>query len=172
MDDYQLLKLKRLKAHQTFLESDYEEKNHFFTLEVVPLFHKDFAEIIPEAEKQEYKKERKKPRKLVNDVFKKLSTKLHPDKGGDKELFQQANEAKENNNLSELMDIANQINMKIEDDETMIPILEEKNSILQNKVDVIVKSLAWQWYHMSADDRKINKPKFLEVLRKQLDLNI
>ena len=70
------------------------------------------------------------------------------------------------------MDIANQINMKIEDDETMIPILEEKNSILQNKVDVIVKSLAWQWYHMSADDRKINKPKFLEVLRKQLDLNI
>ena len=70
------------------------------------------------------------------------------------------------------MDIANQINMKIEDDETMIPILEEKNSILQNKVDVIVKSLAWQWYHMSVDDRKINKPKFLEVLRKQLDLNI
>ena len=54
---------------------------------------------LDEQEVNKYKNEKKRPNKLVNDIFKKLSTKLHPDKGGDKELFQQANEAKENNNL-------------------------------------------------------------------------
>ena len=168
MDEYDLLQLKKLKAKQTFLESLHEEKNYIFQSKAVPLFHKDFAEIIPKPEQQRYKNERKKPRKLVNDVFKKLSTKLHPDKGGDKELFQKANEAKENNNLSELLDIANEVNMKIEDDVTMIPILTEKNQIVEHKIEMIDKSLAWQWYHMDKKEKENAYPVFLEILKKEL----
>ena len=169
MNEYDLLQLKKLKAKQTFLESLHEEKNYLFQSKAVPLFHKDSAEIIPNPEQQRYKNERKKPRKLVNDVFKKLSTKLHPDKGGDKELFQKANEAKENNNLSELLDIANEVNMKIEDDVTMIPILKEKNSIVETLIERIDKSLAWQWYHMDEKEKENAYPVFLEILKKELN---
>lgn len=172
MNEYDLLQLKKLKAKQTFLESVHEEKNYIFQSKAVPLFHKDFAEIIPKPEQQKYNKEKKKPRKLVNDVFKKLSTKLHPDKGGDKEMFQKANEAKENNNLSELLNIASELNMKIEDDETMIPILREKNGIVENQIEMIDKSLAWQWYHMNDDERKNARPVFLEILKKELKVDI
>ena len=119
MDDYTILQLKSLKTKQSFLESNWEEKNYLFQLKVIPRFHQDFSEIIPESEKQLGNERKKRPRKIVNDIFKKLSTKLHPDKGGDKELFQQANEAKENNNLSELLDIANEVNVRIEDTEDM-----------------------------------------------------
>jgi len=172
MNEYVILQLKKLKAKQTFLESVHEEKNYIFQSKAVPLFHTDFSEIIPKPEKQKFKNERKRPRKLVNDVFKKLSTKLHPDRGGDKKMFQKANEAKENNNLSELLDIANEVNMKIEDDETMIPILKEKNVIVEKTIEMIDKSLAWQWYHMGENEKKQARPIFLEILKKELQVDI
>ena len=172
MDDYTLLQLKSLKTKQSFLESDWEEKNYLFQLKVIPKFHQDFSEIIPEAEKQIGDERKKRPRKIVNDIFKKLSTKLHPDKGGDKELFQQANEAKENNNLSELLDIANEVNIRIEDTEDMIPILKERNHITQNKIDMIEKSLAWQWYFYDDVEKEKAKPIFLDILQKELKLDI
>ena len=168
MDEYKILQIKKLKAKQSFLQSELEEKHYIFTLDVVPLFHKDFSEFVPEQEVNKYKNEKKRPNKLVNDIFKKLSTKLHPDKGGDKELFQQANEAKENNNLSELLDIANEVNVRIEDTEDMIPILKEKNHITQNKIDMIEKSLAWQWFHMDKTSRKNARGLFAEQLKKAL----
>ncbi len=173
MNDYTLLYLKKLKAKQSYLESDYEEKNYLFQLEVVPLFHKDFSDIIPEREKNLANEKKKRPRKLVNDVFKKLSQRLHPDKkSGDVELFKQANNARENNNLSELLDIANEVNMRIENSETMIPILEEKNHLLHNQIDMIVKSLAWQWYHYNKEEKKKAKFVFTEILKKELGLDI
>ena len=170
MNEYLLLQLKSLKTKQSFLESVYEEKNYLFQSEAVPLFHREFSEIIPKPER--FERDRKRPRKLVNDVFKILSTKLHPDKGGDKEMFQKANEAKENNNLSELLNIASELNMKIEDDETMIPILREKNGIVENQIEMIDKSLAWQWYHMNDDERKNARPVFLEIWKKELKVDI
>ena len=168
MDDYTILQLKSLKTKQSFLESDWEEKNYLFQLKVIPKFHEDFSEIIPKEEQKRGDERKKRPRKIVNDIFKKLSTKLHPDKGGDKELFQKANEAKENNNLSELLDIANEVNMKIEDDVTMIPILEEKNVIVEQSIEMIDKSLAWQWYHMAEKEKENAYPVFLEILKKEL----
>ena len=123
-------------------------------------------------EKQRFAKERKRPRKLVNDVFKKLSTKLHPDVGGDKKMFQKANEAKENNNLSELLDIADEVNMNIEETEDMIPILQEKNHITQNEIDMIEKSLAWQWFHYDEIEKEKARPIFLDILKKELKVDI
>jgi hypothetical protein len=172
MDDYTILQLKSLKTKQSFLESNWEEKNYLFQLKVIPKFHEDFSEIIPKEEQKRGDERKKRPRKIVNDIFKKLSTKLHPDKGGDKELFQQANEAKENNNLSELLDIANEINVRIEDTEDMIPILKEKNHITQNKIDMIEKSLAWQWYFYNEEEKNKARPIFLDILKKELKLDI
>ena len=172
MDDYTILQLKSLKTKQSFLESDWEEKNYLFQLKVIPKFHEDFSEIIPKEEQKRGDERKKRPRKIVNDIFKKLSTKLHPDKGGDKELFQQANEAKENNNLSELLDIANEINVRIEDTEDMIPILKKKNHITQNKIDMIEKSLAWQWYFYNEEEKNKARPIFLDILKKELKLDI
>ena len=60
MNEYDILQLKKLKAKQTFLESVHEEKNYIFQSKAVPLFHKDFSEIIPKPEKQKFKNERKK----------------------------------------------------------------------------------------------------------------
>ena len=168
MDDYTLLQLKNLKTKQSFLESNWEEKNYLFQLKVIPKFHQDFSEIIPEAEKQIGDERKKRPRKIVNDIFKKLSTKLHPDKGGDKELFQKANEAKQSNDLSELMDIARDVDMDIEESENMIPILEEKNKVVQEKINVIQNSLAWQWFHMDKTSRKNARGLFAEQLKKAL----
>ena len=168
MNEYKILQIKKLKAKQSFLQSELEEKRYIFTLDVVPLFHKDFSEFVPEQEVNKYKNEKKRPNKLVNDIFKKLSTKLHPDKGGDKELFQKANEAKQSNDLSELMDIARDVDMDIEESENMIPILEEKNKIVQEKINVIQNSLAWQWFHMDKTSRKNARGLFAEQLKKAL----
>ena len=59
MDAYTILQLKKLKTEQSFLESDWEEKNYLFQLEVIPLFHQDFSDIIPPQEKRQGE-ERKK----------------------------------------------------------------------------------------------------------------
>ncbi len=172
MDDYKILQLKKLKTKQSFLDSDWEEKNYLFQLEVIPIFNQDFSEIIPAKDKKLEAERKKRPRKVVNDIFKKLSITLHPDKGGSKELFQQANEAKENNNLSELMDIANEVNIRIEDTEDMIPILRERNHFTQNKIDMIVKSLAWQWYHYNDEEKEKARPIFTDILKKELKVDI
>lgn len=169
MNDYKLLEIKKLKAEQSFLQSELEEKQYIFSLDVVPLFHKDFSEFVPKEEKQAYKKEKKRPNKLVNDIFKKLSTKLHPDKkGGDKELFQEANEAKEGNDLSKLMDMARSMDMNIEEKENMIPILIEKNKKVKDRINIIKNSLAWQWYHIDENSRKNVKSLFQEQLKKAI----
>ncbi len=173
MNELQTLQLKKLKTQQSFLDSYRQEVQYTFSSNVVPLFHKDFADIIPEEEKQEYKKETSKPNKLVNDVFKKLSTKLHPDKkGGDKELFQRANKARQSNNISELLDLAREIEMSIEESEDMIPILKDKNTNIQQQIDSMEKSLAWQWYHMNKEERINNKELFVSILQKELEKTI
>ena len=173
MNELETLQLKKLKSQQSFLESYKEEVQYKFISEIVPTFHKDFSEIIPESEKRQYKNQKSTPNKLVNDVFKKLSTKLHPDKkGGDKELFQRANQARQKNNISELLDIAREVDMNIEESIEMIPILKEKNTLIQQQIDGMEKSLAWQWYHMNKEEKNKNKELFLSVLQKELEKTI
>jgi len=173
MNELETLQLKKLKTQQSFLQSYKEEVQYKFNLEVVPTFHKDFSEIIPKPEKQEFKKDRSTPNKLVNDVFKKLSTKLHPDKQtGDKELFQRANKARQSNNISELLDLAREIEMNIDESVDMIPILTDKNVNIQQQINVMEKSLAWQWYHFNEEEKNKNKDLFVSVLQKELEKNI
>ena len=59
--------------------------------------------------------------------------------------------------------------MKIEDDVTMIPILKEKNSIVETLIERIDKSLAWQWYHMDEKEKENASSVFLEILKKELN---
>ena len=50
----------------------------------------------------------------------------------------------------------------------MLPILTEKNQIVEHKIEMIDKSLAWQWYHMAEKEKENAYPVFLEILKKEL----
>ena len=54
----------------------------------------------------------------------------------------------------------------------MIPILENKNINIQQEINGMEKSLAWQWYHFNEEEKNKNRDLFVSVLQKELEKNI
>jgi hypothetical protein len=91
------------------------------------------------------KKEFKKPK--LKKLYKKLSSVLHPDIGGDGDLFLKLKQYYDSNNLFELIKIANENNIDYDLDEDDINLMEKSANQMENEIQRIKQTLAWNWVY-------------------------
>lgn len=172
-------KVKKLKYKIEWLRLELEEVREVNAKCLERFFH-DFAEALTEdieekvVETLPEKKSFHAAEHITNKLFKEIAVKTHPDKNlhadwqkYNDEAFIRANKANEVNNLSELLDIANELKIdtdKYIDDEIM---LEQHSSELMTRIKQIQAQVAWIWYHAQSEDRGIMRQRILQLLKTQ-----
>ena len=166
-------KVKKLKYKIEWLRLELEEVREV-NAKCLERFFQDFAEVLTEdieekvVETLPEKKSFHAAEHVTSKLFKEIAVKTHPDKSKSKdEVFIRANKANEVNNLSELLDIANELGIEIDtyiDDEIM---LEQHSSELMTRIKQIQAQVAWIWYHSQDNDRVIMREKIIHLLKTQ-----
>ena len=90
-------------------------------------------------------KKEKTPEK-VKKLYRKLSTKVHPDKGGDVNEFNEVREFYQEKDLLGLLNYASKYNLDVDIDENDYKLLEKNCAKLNNKIKFLRSSVIWNFY--------------------------
>lgn len=90
----------------------------------------------------------------IKKLYKKLSIKTHPDKGGDKEHFQKISRAYKSNNLFELLYYAGNYDVEVDITPTDERVIEENISVMENEITHMKSTLIWAWGKGTIEDKK------------------
>ena len=157
-------KIKKLRLHIDYLRLELDEVREI-NLKCQSKFNQDFAEILSEVNtpKPEAKSKieieedtvAKKPDENTLKLFKDIALKTHPDKKLTKtdELFVKANEAKEKNDLSTLIDIAEELDINVDEYVNDPLLLETYIGELNREIQGLKVQLAWIWFHASEEEK-------------------
>ena len=180
-------KLKKLTHKYEFLKlelEELEEQSEEYTLEWSKLFGKFFIDKNQEMwvneetgevrkdpptddEEEEFTQKEKKPEK-VKKLYRKLSTVIHPDKGGTAEDFSLLKEYYEENNLLELLKFASDYNINYELDEEDELMIEGSCSKVDEKINNTKATLSWLYF--TGDKNK--KLHIIKVVENELGIKI
>lgn len=94
-----------------------------------------------------------KPEKLKK-LYKKLAAKVHPDRGGTNQLFQEVNSAYESNNLMALLTKAGEYEIDYEVDNSDTTILESNLKQLEDEIARMKDTIAWTWSTGDIESKK------------------
>ena len=118
------------------------------------------------------KKKDKKPKKQqpekIKKLYRKLSTKTHPDKGGEVEDFNKVKEAYNSGNLMELLLFAGKYNVKVDITEEDEKLLTKSCSNLEDQIQGFKNSPAWNFY--TGDKNK--RYSILKMIEQRLCIEI
>ena len=87
-------------------------------------------------------------KKILNDIYKKIAVKVHPDKqNGDEEQFKELNRANKNNDYGTMLEMAEELGIGIKDnEESYLNNTKQIRAIIKSITDMQT-TLAWQWVH-------------------------
>ena len=175
--------LKKLSHKYQFLELELEETEesvdqyltefnkhfgrYFIDKKSEKWINEETGEIRDEPPVEEEVKRVKKDPKLKK-LYKKLSTVLHPDKGGSGKAFSTLKEYYDKNNLFGLIKLAadNNVNVILEDEDKA---LAEKSILgIQNTIQNLRNTLAW--HYCTGDKNK--KIQVIKMIEAQLQIKI
>lgn len=110
-------------------------------------------EAIEESNKSKPKKQ--KPKNTKN-LYKKLSKKLHPDRGGSNEEFGELNELYEEGDLLGMLSKAEEYNINTEEykDEKVEVEFQNSCGVLEMKTEDLKSTLAWKWGVSNDEEKK------------------
>ena len=163
--------IKKLKLQVDYLRLELEEVREL-NLKCQSKFNQDFSEELaehnkpkenqPKAKKTEDSEAEEeheiapKPDESTLKLFKDIAVKTHPDKKLTEtdELFVKANEAKEKNDLSTLIDIAEKLNIDVSEYINDPTLLEQHGKELNTEIQNTKSQLAWIWYHAKDEERE------------------
>ena len=108
------------------------------------------------------KKIKQNKEKNIKNLYKKLSKKLHPDKGGTEEEFTELNKLYEENNILEMAIKAEELNLEIKNSEELF---SEENFLtlcktIEEKTEFLKSTLAWKWAKADEEYKKVLLPLF------------
>ena len=88
-------------------------------------------------------------KKEINDLFKEIAKKTHPDVSGDEnEDFIEAKTALDENDFSKMLNVANALNIETpEPTFGMIQKLEKEVRVLEKSIDDVRETVIWVWHH-------------------------
>ena len=95
---------------------------------------------------EEKKKKRKTQPKKIKELYRKLSSKLHPDKGGTAEEFNELKKAYEEGDILQLVSLGAENNIETNIDEEDLILLENTISNLEKKISKQNKSMVFLYY--------------------------
>ncbi len=170
VDDLLKLKLKKLKSESEFLQDEMQEVQYVLVTEVMPLWSSEFGKYhkTPEPLRGGGESASKTTApKVLNDLFKKVAVKTHPDRGGDKKEFQTALHLKDEGDLNSLIKMAKKLKIEIDESVEMIDILEDRINSLKSKINSIKDGFPWVYYHSDANMKKNIRPQIIDSLKKQ-----
>ena len=107
----------------------------------------------------------------VRKLYKKLSIKTHPDKGGDKEDFQRVSRAYKSNNIFELLYFAGEYDVDIEITPVEERIVETNIKDMEHEINHIKSTLAWAWAVGDNNSRKNIIQQIESMTGKQVEEN-
>ena len=170
------LKKFSLKYQYLKLELDeVEEQSEKFNLEWNKLFGKYFVDKnstfwvneetgeIRKDEPIETKKKKKAPPQKIRKLYKKLSTHIHPDKGGTADEFNALKQAYEKVDLIELLNFAGKYEVEYILDENDQALLEQVCQKLEKKHKEVTNSLSYTYFTKS----KKHKLAVISMLEQQ-----
>ncbi len=170
VDELLKLKIKKLKSESEFLQDEMQEIQYVLVTKVMPLWSSDFGKYTREPEPLKGGGEsapKTKAPKVLNDIFKKVAVKTHPDRGGDKKDFQQALHLKDEGDLSSLIKMAKKLKIQIEESAEMVNILEERINELKSKIDSIKVGFPWLYYHSDKNEKENIRIQIIDNLKSQ-----
>lgn len=120
----------------------------------------------PTGEEEETKKD-EKPEK-IKKLYRKLSTKLHPDKGGSAEVFSDLKQFYESKNLIELLKLASDYNIDYELDEEDELLIQNSCYSISQKIQGVQSTLSWLYF--TGDKKK--KLQVIQMVENELGIKI
>lgn len=176
--------LKKLTHKYEYLKlelEELEEQSEGYTSEWSKLFGKYFIDRSkemwlneetgelrkdPPSEEEETKKE-DKPEK-IKKLYRKLSTKLHPDKGGSAEVFSNLKQYYESKNLIELLKLASDYNIDYELDEEDELLIQNSCYNISQRIEGVQSTLSWTYF--TGDKKK--KLHVIKMVEAELGIKI
>ena len=177
--------LKKLTHKYEYLKlelEELEEQSEGYTSEWSKLFGKYFIDRSkemwlneetgelrkdpPTGEEEETKKD-EKPEK-IKKLYRKLSTKLHPDKGGSAEVFSDLKQFYESKNLIELLKLASDYNIDYELDEEDELLIQNSCYSISQKIQGVQSTLSWLYF--TGDKKK--KLQVIQMVENELGIKI
>ena len=120
----------------------------------------------PPSEEEKKKREAKDPK--LKKLYKKLSTFMHPDKGGSDEDFAKLKDAYDKSDFFDLIKLATKYNVNVTLEEEDQKIAEKSILGIQKTIQNFTNTLAWH-YCTGNKDKKIQVIRMIEA---QLSINI
>lgn len=144
---YLKLELEEIDEEMTSLSKDWSSLfgKYFIQDEVEMWKNEDTGELRDTPPESTDKKKDQKNLK-VKKVYRKLSTLLHPDKGGSDEAFDELKKIYEDNDLLGLIAIAADNNVEIKLEEEDLELVGKSIKKLEGKIKKSRMSLIWQYF--------------------------
>ena len=120
----------------------------------------------PPGEEEHKKREAKHPK--LKKLYKKLSTYMHPDKGGTDDDFARLRNAYDKNDLFGLMQLATENEVNVELEENDVELAEKSILRIQNSIQNHRNTLSWNY--VTGDKKK--KLQVIKMLEMQLKIKI
>ena len=165
------LNSKKIRLKYSYLQCDLEETEsicHKMELEIRKFlqehypkyFNKWYSNKIQEVQHEDHSSSKKevepKPKELKK-IYHKIASVIHPDnqEDGDTELFKKAAKAYENNNVSQLLEVASEKNIEIpEMSEASVLLMDEKNKEIEREIEKLKNTVAWKWNSANTEEDK------------------
>ena len=112
------------------------------------------------------KPENKKHKAVFSKIYKKIAKRLHPDIGGDEEVFKEATSAMDEKNLKKLLDICEEHAILIDIDDELINLLKEQISEIKELINKEKSTYSWSLY--SCEDNENCKQNVVKKFLKHL----
>lgn len=165
---YQYLKLQKEDTEEEFDLLQVEWKKifgkYFSQIKNEVWINEETGEVRTEPPGEEENTKPEKPEKLKK-LYRKISTKAHPDKGGSDEEFSNIKECYEKNDILGLLNYASENDIKFDIDDDDEALFKKSIKTLENDIKKMELSLIWSFFKGN-DAIKMRVIKQLEIEHK------
>ena len=174
MDKIKELRYKKTRQQLRYVQLELEETKLVYE-NCVDKFNIEFKDELFDT-KEEHKEEVENPffkikttvdEKTINDIYKRIAVKVHPDKQtGDEETFKILNRANKNKDYGLMMNMADELNIKIKNDDVNYNNNKKQIRALIETIKDMQMTFAWQWEHIEENQ----KPAYRDYILKHMEI--
>jgi hypothetical protein len=175
MDKIKTLRYKKTRQQLKYIQLELEETQLIYE-DCLEKFNRDFKdelmdsrdseEPLTEVDDSHLIIDSSVDKKILNDIYKKIAIKVHPDKKtGDEDKFKELNNANNHNDYGKMLDMAENLGIVIEDNEESYLNNTKQIRCIMKSITEMQTTLAWQWVHSEDSQKDAYKSYILEQMK-------